>query len=84
MKIARDCFRVNNFYSISTEDGTGIHRSRKGLEIQEGHPVLLMDSHSEGCGSVVSQVMLGLSAVRVPQRKVKANSKPANLSHLSF
>lgn len=28
---------------MSTEDGTGIHRSRKGLEIQEGHPVLLME-----------------------------------------
>ena len=33
---------------LGTEDGTGIHRSRKGLEIQEGHPVLLMDSHSKG------------------------------------
>ena len=57
---------------MSTEDGTGIHRSRrKGLEIQEGHPVLLMDSCSEGQRVAVSAcVSNGRSEARCESTKV--------------
>ena len=40
-----------------------------------------LTAHNEKIGSVVSRVMSGLAQVRVPKRKVKANSEPVKLLH---
>ena len=43
-----------------------------------------LTAHNEKIGSVVSRVMSGLAQVRVPKRKVKANSEPVKLLRISF
>lgn len=58
--------------------------SHLNLVVQEEERLVLrkfvvLTAYNEKIGSVVSRVMSGLAQVRVPKRKVKANSKPANL-----
>ena len=75
-------------WSVLSNEGKAVSQylSHFNLVVQEEERLVprkfvVLTAYNEKVGSVVSRVMLGLVQVRVPKRKVKANSKPANLLH---